>query len=64
MSFAYEEEFSCPYCMAPNSLEIDPINDIGQQQIVDCQICCQPIELVVFEGEHGEFHVQARTDDE
>lgn len=64
MSLTHEAEFGCPYCMAPNSIEIDPMNDLNQQQIVDCQICCQPIELMVVEVGDGEFEVHARTDDE
>ncbi|MCC5878830.1 MAG: CPXCG motif-containing cysteine-rich protein [Idiomarina sp.] len=31
---------------------------------LDCQICCQPIELMVVEVGDGEFEVHARTDDE
>jgi hypothetical protein len=50
--------------MAPNSLEVDPINDLGQHQIVDCQVCCQPIELWIQETGNGEFEIQAQTDDE
>lgn len=64
MSLSYEAEFSCPYCMAPNALEIDAINDVGQAQIADCQVCCQPIELTVLESSTGEFEIIARTDDE
>lgn len=64
MSLTHEAEFSCPYCMVINSIEIDPVNDVGQQQIVDCQICCQPIEVTVVESGAGEFEVMARTDDE
>lgn len=64
MSLTYEAEFGCPYCMAPNSIEVDTQYDLGQQQIVDCQICCQPIEVMVNEGAAGEFEIIARTDDE
>lgn len=63
MSLTHETSFSCPYCMAPNALEIDPINDVGQQQIVDCQVCCQPIELVVHDVGNGDFDVHATTDE-
>lgn len=41
--------FSCPYCMAPNDIEVDEINDVDQVQVVDCQVCCQPIELGVYQ---------------
>lgn len=64
MSLTYEAEFGCPYCMASNSIEIDAANDVGQQQIVDCQICCQPIEVWVEEDNMGDFTIIARTDDE
>ncbi|CAB0151354.1 hypothetical protein PSI9734_01743 [Pseudidiomarina piscicola] len=64
MSLTYEAEFGCPYCMAPNSIEIDAEHDVGQQQIVDCQICCQPIEVMITQHSDGDFEVIARTDDE
>lgn len=38
--------------MASNDVEIDEINDVGQVQVLDCQVCCQPIELTVFQ--HGD----------
>lgn len=63
MSLSEAERFECPYCMAYNDLEVDVSSDIGQQQIVDCQICCQPIELTVFDTVAG-FQIEAKTDDE
>lgn len=63
MSQTLSEQFSCPYCMAPNELEVDLLNDLNQQQIVDCQVCCQPIEVLVS-GDEEHFHIIARTDDE
>lgn len=47
MSLTYAETFECPYCMTINDIEIDISSDVGQQQIVDCQICCQPIEVSI-----------------
>jgi len=63
MSLTEAERFECPYCMAYNDVEVDHQNDIGQQQIVDCQICCQPIELVIMETEFG-LEIIAKRDDE
>ena len=48
MSLTRAMSFSCPYCMAPNEVEIDEMNDIGQTQVLDCQVCCQPIELSTY----------------
>jgi len=49
--------------MAINDIEIDWLNDIGQHQIVDCQICCQPIELEILQlGD--DVQIKAHRDDE
>jgi hypothetical protein len=50
--------------MAINDLEIDEDNDLNQQQIAYCQVCCSPIEIIVVSGLHGEFNVVAMTDSE
>lgn len=63
MSLTDATTFECPYCMTYNDLEIDPDNDIGQQQIVDCQICCSPIELTVLDTGFG-IEIIAKRDDE
>ena len=63
MSLTDADTFSCPYCMVLNDLEIDIANDIGQQQIVDCQICCAPIELLVLDNGFG-IEIIAKRDDE
>ncbi len=63
MSLTQAEQFECPYCMTINDIEVDPSYDIGQQQIVDCQICCQPIEIVIHETEYG-MQIEAKRDDE
>lgn len=63
MSLTEAARFECPYCMAYNDLDIDTQNDIGQQQIVDCQICCQPIELLVHDTGFG-IEITAKRDDE
>ena len=63
MSLSRAETFSCPYCMSINDIEIDEENDINQQQIVDCQICCAPIEVFIEDTEFG-LIIQAKRDDE
>ena len=63
MSLAEARTFECPYCMAINELELDWINDLGTRQVVDCQICCQPIELEILQiGDDAQLI--ARRDDE
>jgi Zn ribbon nucleic-acid-binding protein len=64
MSLISSAQFSCPYCMVKNDIQIDEENDLNQQQIVDCQICCSPIEVVVTDGIHDRFNIIATTDNE
>ena len=47
--------------MAPNDVEIDEVNDVGQVQVLDCQVCCQPIEMTVT-GESGNLSVQVEQE--
>lgn len=63
MSLTIAEKFECPYCMTVNDIEIDEANDVGQQQIVDCQICCQPIEIAINDNGFG-IELIAKRDDE
>ena len=63
MSLSEATTFECPYCMVVNDLEIDQANDIGQQQIVDCQICCVPIEVLILDNGFG-LEIIAKRDDE
>ncbi|MBE1301929.1 MAG: CPXCG motif-containing cysteine-rich protein [Alteromonadaceae bacterium] len=63
MSLSEAESFSCPYCMVINDIEVDLSHDINQTQIVDCQICCQPIEVQVIESMYGIECVVRREDE-
>jgi hypothetical protein len=49
--------------MTINDIEVDETNDIGQQQIVDCQICCAPIEIFIQDNGFG-LEIVAKRDDE
>ncbi|MDC8829404.1 CPXCG motif-containing cysteine-rich protein [Alteromonas gilva] len=63
MSLTQASTFECPYCMTINDLEVDEINDIGQTQVTDCQICCQPIVVTIRESD-GEIDIQAEQENE
>lgn len=61
MSLTESNVFECPYCMTINDIEVDPSYDIDQTQVVDCQICCQPIEVFITDSEYG---IQIRAERE
>lgn len=63
MSLTDPKTFECPYCMTINDLEVDWLNDVGQRQIVDCQVCCQPIEIKILQiGD--DLQINAHRDDD
>ena len=63
MDLLQEEEINCPYCGEPLDVLIDP-QDVGQEYIEDCQVCCRPINFMITEDEDGEMRVVVRADDE
>lgn len=63
MELLQEEVISCPYCGEPLDVLIDP-EDLGQEYIEDCQVCCRPINFMILMDEFSEMKVQVRSDDE
>ncbi|MEG3765573.1 CPXCG motif-containing cysteine-rich protein [Alteromonas sp. 14N.309.X.WAT.G.H12] len=55
--------FHCPYCMEPNEVEVDELNDIDVMQIIDCQVCCQPIEMTIT-GDRDHMTAQVKQENE
>jgi hypothetical protein len=47
--------------MEANSIEVDPAYDIDQQMIQDCEVCCQPIELLITEHDQ-QIYVDAKQE--
>jgi hypothetical protein len=64
MSLTASAELSSHYFMVTNDIQIDEENDLNQQKIVDCQIFCSPIEVMVTAGIHDKFKIIATTDNE
>lgn len=42
MEFLTQETVNCPYCGEAIEVLIDS-QEVGQQYIEDCQVCCKPI---------------------
>ena len=40
-----EHFFTCPYCWEKISMLLDP-DMSGESYVEDCQVCCNPIEVV------------------
>ena len=46
MELELEKKFRCPYCHEKISMVLDVSEEGEQQYIEDCEVCCQPIEIV------------------
>ena len=58
-----EKPIECPYCGETISVLIDA-SDMEQQYIEDCQVCCKPINFLVYESVDGELTVNVYSEDE
>jgi Cysteine-rich CPXCG len=52
---------SCPYCGQENTIIIDESAGAAQQYVEDCQVCCQPWQVIVSAGLDGDVEVDLRT---
>ena len=57
-----EKKITCPYCGEQIEILLDPA-DVNQQYIEDCQVCCKPINFLVFESIDEELSVTVSSDD-
>ena len=63
MEQLHEEKIRCPYCNQSIVVLIDP-QDMGQQYIEDCQVCCKPINFSVSTGFDGDLLVYVSGENE
>lgn len=47
-------DVSCPYCAETILLRVD-LSAGTQSYVEDCQVCCQPIQLMVSVGDEGDL---------
>jgi hypothetical protein len=59
-----EAEVTCPYCLEPVSLALDPGSGTHQQYVEDCQVCCRPWNVHVAYDEEGRADVWLEAADE
>jgi hypothetical protein len=43
----------CPWCGEPNELPLEP-QELGQQVLMDCRVCCRPIEIDLPDDPDGQ----------
>ncbi len=63
MEFLAEEVVKCPYCGESLSVLIDP-QEVGQQYIEDCQVCCRPITFNLALDAEGNVTVSVHDENE
>jgi len=58
-----DKSIGCPYCGETIKVLIDS-SDMDQKYIEDCQVCCKPINFMVFESVTGEIDVSIYSEDD
>ena len=53
-SFEEDHSFSCPYCQSFISIRVDVTGGRTQVFVVDCEVCCRPIDIKL-EEEDGQI---------
>lgn len=57
-----ETWIDCPYCWESICVLLNP-EDVGQEYVEDCQVCCRPIEFMVQQTGMGELQASVSSDD-
>lgn len=63
MEHLTEETVYCPYCGEAIEVLIDP-QEVGQQYIEDCQVCCKPILFTIEVDSMGNLSVLVRDEND
>jgi hypothetical protein len=63
MSLLHEDKIICPYCGESIDILIDP-EEIDQEYIEDCQVCCRPINFAISSEADGEPTVSVRAEND
>ncbi|MGB0222501.1 MAG: CPXCG motif-containing cysteine-rich protein [Luminiphilus sp.] len=56
-----ETWIDCPYCWESICVLLNP-EDLGEQYIEDCQVCCRPIEFLITQAGDGELTAMVSSD--
>lgn len=63
MNQLIQQHVSCPYCGESIEVLIDQ-EEVGQQYIEDCQVCCRPIIFSISASINGELSVSVHDENE
>jgi hypothetical protein len=58
-----EADADCPYCGEALSLLLDP-GDVGVEYTEDCQVCCRPMLVNLWQDTEGALRVILRREDD
>jgi len=57
-----EATLACPHCGEPIVMVLDLASG-AQEYIEDCQVCCQPIEVILsIDHDQDDYHVELRRE--
>ncbi len=59
-----DQELNCPYCSALISVRVDTTGGSRQHFVIDCEVCCRPIEIEVDIDADGYVNFIAKREGE
>jgi len=62
MDELFQAKVHCPYCGEKIEVVVDP-EEIGEEYIEDCQVCCRPIIFSVYDDGFG-TSITTRTEND
>jgi hypothetical protein len=61
MEMEVEKKFKCPHCFERISMLLDLSEEGEQVYIEDCEVCCQPIQIVYEAHDHKLVRFEAMS---
>lgn len=52
----------CPHCFEPVRCPLSPLEGHEQQFVIDCEVCCRPMQVQAVQRSDGSFDVDIRAE--
>lgn len=60
----FDQDIHCPYCLQSFSVRIDATGGHRQHFILDCEVCCRPIQIEAAIEQDGYIDLIAKREGE
>ena len=64
MNLETDQEINCPYCAAGVTVRVDQTAGRRQYFVIDCEVCCRPIQIELDIDADGYMTLVAKREGE